>query len=89
MHYFNRTGWLAIFTGTETVIGRTVDVDAWDEAPPGASRPGSGRHTRRGWRAYWKKEGPNNGPLTEQLLAWPVTAKERATSITVDAHGPT
>ncbi|WP_405842320.1 hypothetical protein [Streptomyces sp. NBC_01518] len=32
LHYLNGTGWLAIFTDTETVIGRTADVDAWDEA---------------------------------------------------------
>ncbi|MFD5515723.1 hypothetical protein [Streptomyces sp. NPDC127066] len=32
MHYFNGTGWLAILTGTETMIGRTRDADAWDEA---------------------------------------------------------
>lgn len=32
MRYFNGTGWLAIFSGTDTMIGRTVDVDAWDEA---------------------------------------------------------
>ena len=46
--YFNGTGWLAIFTGTETMIGRTVDVDTWDEATgvalvvdaqPGTRRP--------------------------------------------------
>lgn len=28
MRYFNQTGWLAIFTCTDTMIGRTVDVDA-------------------------------------------------------------
>ncbi|MFE5688162.1 hypothetical protein [Streptomyces sp. NPDC056512] len=32
MHYFNGTGWLAIFNGTETMVVRTVDVDAWDAA---------------------------------------------------------
>lgn len=32
MRHANGTGWLAIFTGTETLIGRTVDVDDWDEA---------------------------------------------------------
>lgn len=32
MHYFNGTGWLEIFNGTQTSIGRTVDVDAWDAA---------------------------------------------------------
>ncbi|MEW2569268.1 hypothetical protein [Streptomyces sp. NPDC047070] len=40
-----------------------------------------------GWRAYWKDEGSGNGPLTEQVLAWLLTAGERATPITVDAHG--
>ncbi|MGP4097969.1 hypothetical protein [Nonomuraea sp. KM90] len=30
IHYFNRTGWVAIFTGTETETGRTVHVEAWD-----------------------------------------------------------
>jgi hypothetical protein len=111
MRYFNGTGWLAIFTGTETMIGRTVHVDAWDETtgvalvvdPKGGTRrpvtdypdfshleqadqvaaaiPGGG------WRAYWKDEGPDNGPLTEQVLAWLITAKGRATPITVDALG--
>ncbi|MFB8245291.1 hypothetical protein ACFC5X_09605 [Streptomyces sp. NPDC055952] len=32
MRYFNGTGCLAIFTGAQTTIGRTVHVDAWDEA---------------------------------------------------------
>ncbi|MFJ9093429.1 hypothetical protein ACIRIR_18130 [Streptomyces globisporus] len=40
-----------------------------------------------GWRAYWKDEGPDSGPLAEQVLAWLVTSKGRATPITVDAHG--
>ncbi|MFC4464284.1 hypothetical protein ACFPH6_06845 [Streptomyces xiangluensis] len=111
MHYFNGTGWLAIFTGTETMIGRTVDVDTWDEATGVALVVDPKRGTRRpvtdypdfshleradqvvaavpggGWRAYWKDEGPDNGPLTEQVLAWLVTSKGRATPITVDAHG--
>ena len=37
--------------------------------------------------ALWKDEGPDNGPLTEQVLAWLVTAKGRATPISVDADG--
>lgn len=40
-----------------------------------------------GCRAHWKDEGPDSGPLTEQVLAWLVAAKGRATPITVDAHG--
>ncbi|MFB6959392.1 hypothetical protein ACFCYB_20795 [Streptomyces sp. NPDC056309] len=36
---------------------------------------------------YWKDEGPDNGPLTEQVLAWLVTSKGRATPITVGAYG--
>ncbi|MCX4813848.1 hypothetical protein OG601_24940 [Streptomyces sp. NBC_01239] len=40
-----------------------------------------------GWRASWKDEGPDNRLLTEQVLAWMVTAKGRATPIAVDAHG--
>ncbi|MEU2554623.1 hypothetical protein ABZ589_23605 [Streptomyces sp. NPDC013313] len=111
MRYFNGTGWLAIFTGTETMSGRTVDVDAWDEATGLALVVDPQRGTRRavtdytdfshleradqvvaaipggGWRAYWKDEGPNDGPLTEQVLAWLVTAKGRATPITVDTQG--
>ncbi|MEW2049883.1 hypothetical protein [Streptomyces sp. NPDC005476] len=111
MRYFNGTGWLAIFTGTETTIGRTVHVDAWDEATGVALVVDPKRGTRRpvteypdfshleqadqvvavvpggGWRAYWKDEGLSNGPLTEQVLAWLVTARGRATPITVDAHG--
>jgi hypothetical protein len=89
--------------GTETMIVRTVDVDAWDkstgvalvvDAQGGARRPVTGypnfSHQERsdqvvsavsggGWRAYWKDEGPDNGPLTEQVLAWLVTSKGRAT----------
>ncbi|WP_186357181.1 hypothetical protein [Streptomyces sp. SLBN-118] len=42
-----------------------------------------------GWRAHWKDEGPDSGPLTEQVLAWLVTSKERATPVPVDAHGHT
>ncbi|MFE7276014.1 hypothetical protein [Streptomyces sp. NPDC057623] len=111
MRYFNGTGWLAIFTGTETAIGRTVDVDAWDDAtgvalvvdPQGGSRrpvtdyPDFSHLERAdrvvsalpggGWRAYWKDEGPDSGPVTEQVLAWLITSKGRATPITVDAHG--
>lgn len=111
MRYFNGTGWLAIFNGTETMTGRTVDVDAWDAATGvalvvdpqlGTRRPVTDypdfSHLERadqvvaaipgsGWRAYWKDEGPDNGPLTEQVLAWLVTSKGRATPITVDAHG--
>ncbi|MGW1538909.1 hypothetical protein ACWCPM_01195 [Streptomyces sp. NPDC002309] len=111
MHYFNRTGWLAIFSGTETLIGRTVDVDAWDEATgvalvvdpkrgtrlPVADYPDFSHLERAdqvvaavpggGWRAFWADEGPDNGPLTEQVLAWLITSKGRATPITVDAHG--
>ena len=111
MRYFNGTGWLAIFSGTETVIGRTRDVDAWDETTGIALVVDPQRGTRRpvtdypdfshlepasqvvaaipggGWRAFWKDEGPDNGPLTEQVLAWLVTAKGRATPITVDARG--
>ncbi len=111
MRYFNGTGWLAIFTGTETMIGRTVNVDGWDETTGVALVVDPRRGTRRpvtdypdfshlehadqvvaaipggGWRAYWKDEGPDNGPLTEQVLAWLVTAKGRATPITVDAYG--
>lgn len=111
MHYFNGTGWLAIFTGTETMIARTMDVDAWDEAT-GVALVVDPKHGTRlpvtdysdfshleradqvvaaipggGWRAYWEDEGPGNGPLTEQVLAWLVTAMGRATPITVDAVG--
>ncbi|MFF7970269.1 hypothetical protein [Streptomyces sp. NPDC007905] len=32
MRYLNGTGRLALFTGTETMTARTVDVDARDEA---------------------------------------------------------
>ncbi|MCX5315822.1 hypothetical protein [Streptomyces sp. NBC_00154] len=32
MRYFNLTGWLAIFNGTESAIGRTVAVETWDES---------------------------------------------------------
>jgi hypothetical protein len=111
MRYFNQTGWLAIFNGTESMIGRTVAVEAWDEATGtalvvdpqrGALRPVTDypdfSHLERadqvvaaipggGWRAYWKDEGPGKTPLTEQVLAWLITAKGRATPITVDANG--
>lgn len=47
MHCFNRTGWPAIFTGTDTVIGRIVDVDAWD-GPTGVALVVAPQHgTRR------------------------------------------
>lgn len=39
------------------------------------------------WRAYRKDEGPGKTPLTEQVLAWLITAHGRATDITMDAHG--
>ncbi|MFG2768939.1 hypothetical protein [Streptomyces sp. NPDC048350] len=111
MRYFNGTGWLAIFNGTETMTGRTVHVDAWDETTGAALVVDPKRGTRRvvtdypdfshleqadqvvaavpggGWQAYWKDEGPDGGPLTEQVLAWLITAKGRATPITVDVHG--
>ncbi|MFD5542730.1 hypothetical protein ACFWIJ_34160 [Streptomyces sp. NPDC127079] len=32
LRYFNQTGWTAIFSGTETEIGRMVRVEAWDPA---------------------------------------------------------
>ncbi|WP_101258486.1 hypothetical protein [Streptomyces barkulensis] len=111
MRYFNQTGWLAIFNGTESMIGRTVAVEAWDEATGtalvvdpqrGALLPVTDypdfSHLEPadqvvtaipggGWRAYWKDEGPDKTPLTEQVLAWLITAKGRATPITVDATG--
>ncbi|GAB4586697.1 hypothetical protein Ntsu_45290 [Nocardia sp. IFM 10818] len=31
-HDFTHTGWVAIFSGTETLIGRTWEVDGWDPA---------------------------------------------------------
>ncbi|WP_433571252.1 hypothetical protein [Streptomyces sp. CA-251247] len=31
MRYFNQAGWLAIFNGTESLIGRSVAVEEWDE----------------------------------------------------------
>ena len=34
-----------------------------------------------------KDERPDDGPLTEQVLAWLITAKGRATPTTVDARG--
>ncbi|MER7195912.1 hypothetical protein [Streptomyces flaveolus] len=40
-----------------------------------------------GWRVYWKDEGPEGTPLTEQVLAWLITAQGRATALTVDAQG--
>ncbi|MFF3354463.1 hypothetical protein ACFYWN_17785 [Streptomyces sp. NPDC002917] len=40
-----------------------------------------------GWRAHREDEGPNGTPLTEQVLAWLITATGRATPITVDATG--
>ncbi|WP_083936410.1 hypothetical protein [Nocardiopsis ganjiahuensis] len=30
--YFNPTGWVAIFSGTESVTGRARDVEAWRES---------------------------------------------------------
>ncbi|MFC4608966.1 hypothetical protein ACFO9E_14240 [Streptomyces maoxianensis] len=48
MRYFNGTGWVAIFTGTESMTGRTMHVEAWDgttgvavvvDAQRGARRP--------------------------------------------------
>lgn len=110
MHYFNGTGWLATFTGTDTLMARTVHVDAWDEATGlalvvdpqrGMRRPVTDypdfSHLERadqvvaipggGWRAYRKVEGLDGGPLTEQVLAWLITSRGRATPITVDAHG--
>ena len=48
--------------------------------------PKRGTISGGGWHAYWKDEGPDNGPLTEQVLAWLVTSRGRATPITVDAH---
>ncbi|WP_326817925.1 hypothetical protein OIE61_30325 [Streptomyces sp. NBC_01762] len=111
MRYFNLTGWLAIFNGTESAIGRTVAVETWDETTGtalvvdpqrGALRPVTDypdfSHLERadqvvaavpggGWRAHWKDEGPNGTPLTEQVLAWLITATGRATPITVDATG--
>lgn len=111
VHYFNQMGWVAIFTGTETEIGRTVHIEAWDpvtgsalvvDPQRGALRAVSDypdfSHLERadqvagvvpggGWRAYWEDEGPDGTPLTEQVLAWLITAKGRATAITVDAIG--
>ncbi len=29
---FTATGWVAIFSGTDTLIGRMVEVDGWDAA---------------------------------------------------------
>ncbi|MDX2593461.1 hypothetical protein PV343_14610 [Streptomyces sp. WI03-4A] len=52
MRYFNGTGWLAIFTGTETMSGRTVNVDAWDEAPALALVVDPRRGTRRAVTDY-------------------------------------
>jgi hypothetical protein len=40
-----------------------------------------------GWRVHWKDEGPGGTPLTEQVLAWLITSRGRATTITVDAQG--
>src|SRR5690348_8734332 len=37
--------------------------------------------------AHWKDEGPDDGPWTEQVPAWLITSKGRATPTTVDAHG--
>ncbi|UGT62574.1 hypothetical protein [Nocardia asteroides] len=45
---FTHSGWLAIFTGTDTLMGRSREVDAWDsitgtamivDAEQGARRP--------------------------------------------------
>ncbi|MET8980348.1 hypothetical protein ABZX85_32560 [Streptomyces sp. NPDC004539] len=111
MHYFNSTGWIARFTGTDTTMARAVDVDAWDEATGvalvvdpqlGRRRPVTdypdfshlGLADRvvaavpgGGWRAYWKDEGPDGGPLAEQVLVWLITARGGATPVTVDVHG--
>ncbi|WP_427761557.1 hypothetical protein [Streptomyces sp. DSM 41931] len=32
LRYFNQTGWTAIFSGTDTEIGRMVRVEGWDQA---------------------------------------------------------
>ncbi|MEW2569267.1 hypothetical protein [Streptomyces sp. NPDC047070] len=47
MRYFTGTGQLAIFTGTETTIGRTAHVDAWGESTGVALVVDPGRGTRR------------------------------------------
>ncbi|MGA4996389.1 hypothetical protein [Nonomuraea bangladeshensis] len=111
MLYFNQTGWVAIFTGTETETGRTVDVEAWEQntgaalvvdPQRGVMRPVSDypdfSHLERadqvvaalpggGWRVYWKDEGPGGTPLTEEVLAWLITAKGRAAAITIQPDG--
>ncbi|MFG2670468.1 hypothetical protein [Streptomyces sp. NPDC048445] len=52
MRYFNGTGWLAIFNGTETMVGRTVDEDAWDAATGVALVVDPKQGTRRPVRGY-------------------------------------
>lgn len=47
MRYFNGTGWLAIFNGAEAMIGRTVDMDAWDATTGVALVVDPQRGTRR------------------------------------------
>ncbi|HEY8980434.1 MAG TPA: hypothetical protein VIU15_12705 [Streptomyces sp.] len=42
-----------------------------------------------GWRAYWKDEGPDGGPLTEEVLTWLITERGSATPLTVDINGST
>ncbi|MFE2227273.1 hypothetical protein [Streptomyces kronopolitis] len=32
LRYFSQSGWTAIFSGTDTEIGRMVRVECWDEA---------------------------------------------------------
>ncbi|MFI6645418.1 hypothetical protein [Streptomyces sp. NPDC050504] len=40
-----------------------------------------------GWRVHWTDQGPGNTPVTEQVLAWLITAQGGAVAITVDADG--
>ncbi|MGW1882887.1 hypothetical protein [Streptomyces sp. NPDC001970] len=112
MRYFNGTGWLAIFTGTETMIGRTVHVDVWDETTGVALVVDSKQGTRRavtdypdfshleradqvvaaipggGWRAYWqgRRARQRSADRAGSRVA-DHRGRERATPITVDAHG--
>jgi hypothetical protein len=32
VEYFNSTGWIAIFSGTEELVGRTRHVDGWSDS---------------------------------------------------------
>ncbi|MEU5588940.1 hypothetical protein [Streptomyces chrestomyceticus] len=67
LRHFHQTGWNAIFNGTDTTIGRTVRVEAWEPATGAALVVDRERGTLRPVMDY---EEFSHLEQADQVVAW-------------------